>query len=553
MNDRSVHPVWAWLGRGLLLGLFFVLMWLHCSSKINFITADLGRHIRNGEVFVKTHQVISTNFYAYVHTDFPVICHHWGTGVLFYWVHQMGGFMGLSVFYTALLTITGGLFMAVAWRWAGLWPALLTGMLALPLLAYRVEIRPEGLTTLFLGIEFLILWAYRARRFSVRWLWAIPVIQLVWINTHILFISGFVLMTFFLIDAFINSVDRAVWKTIAFIGAVAAGLSLINPFGLQGFLTPFNILKVYGYALAENQSVFFMMNRFPGNVIYGYFLALFTLAIGLLLARFALERKWRTIVLEALVLLFFGVLAIKAVRTIAMFGLLFVPLCAFQMYHVIFLAGKVPGMWMARGVKSAAISLILLASLVPAFFFSPLQPSKLFLAAEPPAYQRSLLMTLAHPAVWGDLAPDVNGSAAFFKTSGLKGPVFNNYDIGGYLIYHLFPQERPFVDNRPEAYPNEFFSQVYGPMQEKPAVWQEVDRKYGFQVIYFYRHDQTTWAQPFLLQRVDDPAWAPVFVDAYTIIFARRGGVNQGVIERFELPKSMFHATSAVPASAPKP
>jgi hypothetical protein len=62
-------------------------------------------------------------------------------------------------------------------------------------------------------------------------------------------------------------------------------------------------------------------------------------------------------------------------------------------------------------------------------------------------------------------------------------------------------------------------------------------------VIYFYRHDQTTWGQPFLIRRIDDPAWAPVFVDGYTIILAKRGGVNQGVIEKFELPRSIFGVT----------
>ena len=119
--------------------------------------------------------------------------------------------------------------------------------------------------------------------------------------------------------------------------------------------------------------------------------------------------------------------------------------------------------------------------------------------------------------------PGVERSADFFKAAGLKGPVFNNYDIGGYFIFYLFPQERPFVDNRPEAYPVDFFKRVYGPMQEKEQDWSEARAKYGFELIYFYRHDITPWAQPFLLRRLDDPEWAPVFVDDYTIILARRG------------------------------
>jgi len=50
-----------------------------------------------------------------------------------------------------------------------------------------------------------------------------------------------------------------------------------------------------------------------------------------------------------------------------------------------------------------------------------------------------------------------NQSAQFFIDNNIKGPLFNNYDIGGYLIYHFYPQEKVFTDNRPEAYSVSFF------------------------------------------------------------------------------------------------
>jgi len=51
----------------------------------------------------------------------------------------------------------------------------------------------------------------------------------------------------------------------------------------------------------------------------------------------------------------------------------------------------------------------------------------------------------------------------------------------------------------------------------------------------------TPWAQQFLIARVKDPEWAPVFVDEQTIIFLKRNASNAPVISRFELPKSMFN------------
>ena len=138
------------------------------------------------------------------------------------------------------------------------------------------------------------------------------------------------------------------------------------------------------------------------------------------------------------------------------------------------------------------------------------------------------------------LRPGVNRSAEFFKRNHLEGPIFNNYDIGGYLIYHLFPQERVFVDNRPEAYSVSFFKDIYVPMQEKEEVWKKMDERYRFNAIFFYRRDITPWAQPFLIQRIQDFAWAPVFVDDETIILLKRNAKNASLIERYELPGEIF-------------
>ncbi|MFY9463296.1 MAG: hypothetical protein WAP52_03885, partial [Candidatus Sungiibacteriota bacterium] len=134
----------------------------------------------------------------------------------------------------------------------------------------------------------------------------------------------------------------------------------------------------------------------------------------------------------------------------------------------------------------------------------------------------------------------VSSAADFFRREGIKGPIFNNYDIGGYLIYYLFPGERVFVDNRPEAYPASFFQDVYVPMQEREDKWQEESARFGFNAIVFYWHDLTPWAQAFLARRVADPAWPAVYADNSIIIFARRGGANQSVIDKHEIPRSAF-------------
>ena len=80
-------------------------------------------------------------------------------------------------------------------------------------------------------------------------------------------------------------------------------------------------------------------------------------------------------------------------------------------------------------------------------------------------------------------------------------------------------------------------------MQENNNVWQKTDKEYDFKAIYFFWHDITPWAQTFLLSRIDDKSWAPVYTDKEAIIFLKRNEENKNIIAKYELPRSMFSAT----------
>jgi hypothetical protein len=136
--------------------------------------------------------------------------------------------------------------------------------------------------------------------------------------------------------------------------------------------------------------------------------------------------------------------------------------------------------------------------------------------------------------------PGEPAAAEFFEKENIKGPVFNNYDIGGYLIYYLYPAEKVFVDNRPEAYPKVFFENEYVPMQENNALFVEKEKQYKFNAILFSLYDLTSWGQGFLIQKVNDPEWAPVYVDNFAIIFVKRNASNRQIIQKYEIPKNRF-------------
>ena len=142
---------------------------------------------------------------------------------------------------------------------------------------------------------------------------------------------------------------------------------------------------------------------------------------------------------------------------------------------------------------------------------------------------------------WGvGLMEDNLKSVEFFENEELKGPVFNNYDLGGYLIYNFYPKWQVFTDNRPEAYSVSHFKDVYISAQYENSVWQELDNEYGFNVIYFMHRDYTDWGQKFLIERVKDENWAVVYYDKFVIIFLKRNELNRHVIEEYEVPSKVF-------------
>jgi len=87
---------------------------LFLLRDINLVTADLGRHLKNGELFFQNFQVPSVNLYSYTYPDFTFINHHWGSGVVFFLIEKFFGLAGLSFFFISLSLLTFWIFFRLA-------------------------------------------------------------------------------------------------------------------------------------------------------------------------------------------------------------------------------------------------------------------------------------------------------------------------------------------------------------------------------------------------------------------------------------------------------
>jgi len=534
-----------------------LLGWLTLFSfqKIDLSTADIGRHIQNGNIFLHAAQygvsradLLYTNFFSYTYPSFPFINHHWGSGILFYLIYIASGFSGLSLFY--FLCIAAAFYLMIfAVRevknsvsvWQDLPTLLLTALFLAPLVGSRVEVRPEGLSFLFLALFFFLLFRFSRDRSQNKnqnsrrrkFLYFIPLVEMLWVNTHIFFIFGvYIVGIFFFESLILRRWQKA--KTLAKVLSLTALATLVSPYFISGAIYPFLIFRNYGYRIVENQSIPFLEHlSFADPNFLWYKL---TLALIILSSIFVFWKARRNssqnlestsesasekfLLAPTALALTFATLGFFGIRFIATFALfsLSVLICNFSALKK-WLSEKLAGI-------GNDLKIILVGGLFCLVVFGGLWQ---FSSRLP--WNRDFGLGLQS----GEL-----DSVNFIKENGIHGPIFNNYDIGGMIIFALWPQEKVFVDNRPETYPASFFSDIYIPMQQDSAVWQSELQKENFNVIYFQRLDMTPWAQQFLVARVSDQAWAPVYVDSYTIIFLRRNEQNAELIKKFELPKSMF-------------
>ena len=110
-------------------------------------------------------------------------------------------------------------------------------------------------------------------------------------------------------------------------------------------------------------------------------------------------------------------------------------------------------------------------------------------------------------------------SSKFFKKNKLQGPIFNNFDIGGYLDYALYPTTKTYVDNRPEAFPVSFFDE-YKAQYDLDNI-KFIFNKYKINTIIYSHTDGTQWATEFLKQMKNLPEYRLIYFDPAVIIYEK--------------------------------
>jgi hypothetical protein len=499
----------------LIVSVYVVLL----AHPINMTVGDVGRHLKNGELVIRDGLIAGSNLFSYMEPDYPFINHHWGSGVIFYLIERVLGFDGLSLAFIAVSALTVWLFLDLSSRYSSFPVAAIIAVVCLPILITRYEIRPEMFTYLLSGLYLHILWGYRWRRFGFRALYGLPLLQLFWVNLHIYFFFGILLTTLYLFESLIEQLARkpvdhdrhtmglaAIWFLILL-------ASCVNPAGVSGALYPLFIMQGYQFPVLENYSVAGILGAGFNFLPLYYFLIILAL----------LSLSWLWVLLKdrasfscanLLLSLFVAAVAFWSIRNFVLFAYVAMPLSAFNLKNFIARA-HARSSWTAIRTSGALVAVgIVLFLISPRYFVGG-----------------------GRGAFGIGLKQGSSAAGEFLNGEKLQGPIFNNFDVSGYLIYYLYPGQQVFVDNRPEAYPPSFFRNEYFRLLEDEDYWTRRSREIGFNTIVFNHRDRSMASEQFIIRRVLDPGWVPVFFDDSVIILVSRYGPNLSTVAKFALPK----------------
>jgi len=478
---------------------------------------DMWAHLKTGEYIVQHRAFPDRDPFVYTAGNDRWMIKAWLTQVIFYLLFRAAGFAGLTLFKAALFTLAVGLMWRLGRRVGCPAPAALVVLLLLALVARpRLLERPEVPSFLLLAAALSIL----VRGTWGRAAYLLVPIQAVWANVHPSFAFGLLLPWPFLADAALRRLRgaRQPLRHLALAAILLVPASALNPEGIRLLLHPFRVGRMPTLAnIVEMQGLLTVLLRYPEFHVKAEAIAFFALAVGAFIVC-ALQRRSGNAAGP-------GMWALVAVAIAMPFrGYRFLPYAGMILAAVILkglgaLAKERPGRaaterrpgW--QRVLAPAVCVLLLA---PAAWY----------AARDPRFQFGLGVTpRLFPA----------GAARFILRTNVRGPLFNDLNLGHYLVWSLFPRHQVFIHaGFWESVSDDLFIARYFASAQDPGVFEGLLSEYH--VEFLVLRNRT----PRRRLVATDGRWALIYWDEVASVYARRGGANAGLIAAREFRLTHF-------------
>jgi len=457
---------------------------------------DTWWHLRSGQYIAERGSIPTTDPFSHTRGGQPWIDHGWLAQLLWYGLFAVGGWAGLSLGLAAVVTAAFGLVWQVTpgGRYVRAFSTILGAVTSAVIWAAR----PQMVSFLLAGLTLMLLERYK--RAGRRWIYALPLVTLLWANVHGGYAIAFILVAAYVAGETFNRLtghhDDPVlsWRgigTLVLIAVISFAVVAINPYGWRMWSYPFRTVGIGAlrdYIQEWRSPDFHLTMTWP-------FVAMLMLTLAAM-GRAPRRADWTDLALVGT----WAVWSLFAGRNIGLYGLLTVPALAryadAAWKHYLPSEARAPtGPRPVRSwLNGALLGLILLAALV-----------KIGVALAPSAVAKAERETLPY------------GAVQFIQAESPPGPIFNSYNWGGYLIFKLWPDYPVYIDGRTDLY-DDAFVRRYLRVVVAGEGWRQILDDDGVNLVLIERD------APLVSFLRHDPVWIEAYRDEIASVFIRRVG-----------------------------
>jgi hypothetical protein len=479
-----------------LQDLFFIgILFFVCTQGFRLLNGDgdLGRHITIGNYVLDHWAVPTRDIFSHTMTGQPLVPHEWLAGVIFALATRLLGLNG-DVLVTGILiasaftivykqTVDRGVFRLVA-LFIVAWAALASFLHWL--------VRPHVFSFLFIAVWTLILEA--AVNNKKRNLWPLPIIMLIWANTHGGFFLGFLILGAYFAgwiwEYWHGQATKETGIFLASVGILSFAASFINPAGSHLWITSAGLI---GKSFIINNTSEYLPPNFHITSTWP-FLAM--LVAGLIFS-------WNNKLLrmhELFLLSGWTILSLYMARNIPLYAIVTAP-------------------YLGAVIQPALNSFPRLQKINESLLNVEVNLKGIFFPV--------LAVILITVGFLSNMRFDVNQRGNIHDSSRFpveavnwlekhpqSGHMFNEFIWGGYLLYRLWPEQTIYMDGTTDFY-GEAFTREYAGVISMQNGWQDTLKKYD-----------VSWAilpsnRPLIQALQNDLGWQIVYQDSTATIIRK--------------------------------
>jgi hypothetical protein len=409
------------------LALVAVLTCVPLGANDFWLQAHIGGMVWSGQGLPQTVLFAFTEV-----RDFPFHAHEWLPSVAFHLMLEGLGYRNLQFVQGALGLAAFWLAFRLARRLTASYPvALYLALVAMVGINYRFFMRPEIFALIFILLQLNLLAEYQLTR-RLRYLaWMVP-LALVWANCHGSFPVSLVIIG---LAGAGDAVDAALaGKGETFRARLRAGLRALAPsaaFGVAMLLA--TLANPYGYRLfvfawefsrweLTRLMIIEWLPTFSADFMESHAFAVYVYLLLLCAVAVAAFRR-QLAAADVLLLAVFGALSMDRLRHVVLFALV-----------AVYVVARLTGPRYAAAPERRPLALLIAAIALGGGWVA--QKGNLYRAY--PYYTAS--NNFSEPMI------------DFIRERRLQGNVLNSFSLGAELIYRFYPDLRPAVDSRIDAY-----------------------------------------------------------------------------------------------------